>query len=310
MKRLHQRRNRLHDGANDNVLAIRHAALKAARAVRPAHDGIVLAQEHLIVCLTARERRIAEACADLDALDGLDRHHGSGKPRVETPIPLDVAAESERRARDAHLEDAAERIARLFRRTNLLFHALFSLSIKAVEFRSRLMHRARLALDCIGGDAADVEHGGLDRDAECEEKLLRHSADGDAHRRLSRARPLQDVAYVLTRVLPNAREVCVSGARRRHLLAVRLAERRHALLPVLPIAVLDRERNRSAERLTEAHARENSHRICFDFHASAAPVALLATRQITVDVFQFQRKPRRNTLQDGCQRRAVRFARR
>ena len=172
------------------------------------------------------------------------------------------------------------------------------------------MRLARLALGCISSDAADVEHSGFDRDAECEEKLLRHSADGDAHRRLSRARPLQDVADVLTRVLPNAREVCVSGTRRRHLLAVRLAKRRHAFLPVLPIAVLDRERNRRADRLAEAHARENSHRIRFDLHASAAPVALLATRQVTVDVFQSQRKPRWNTLQDGCQRRAVRFARR
>ena len=130
---LHQRRDWLHRRLDDEFLTVRHAALEAARAVRPAVDLARLIEEHLVVDLAARQDGAVEARADLHALDGLDGHQGAGELAVEAAVPLDVAAEPCRQAAHRDLEDTAQGITLFARRLDLLLHLRLGLCIVAVE---------------------------------------------------------------------------------------------------------------------------------------------------------------------------------
>ena len=103
-QRLHQRRQRLHRRADDELFAVRDAGLDPARAVGLA----AVAGQELVVRLASAQRGEREAVADLDALDRLDPHHGRGEPRVET-LRL-------RRVRPEPRRDAASRAPRRCRR--------------------------------------------------------------------------------------------------------------------------------------------------------------------------------------------------
>ena len=92
MERLHERRYRLHCRLDDEFLAVRHAALEAARAIRLAVDLARFVEEHLVVDLAARQDGAVKARTDLHALDSLDGHQGAGELAVETAVPLDVTA--------------------------------------------------------------------------------------------------------------------------------------------------------------------------------------------------------------------------
>ena len=65
----------------------------------------------LVVRLRAAHAREREAVADLDALDGLDAHHGSREARVEPILLRRVRPQAGRDAGRAHLDDPADRVA-------------------------------------------------------------------------------------------------------------------------------------------------------------------------------------------------------
>src|SRR5690606_37008772 len=114
---------------------------------------------------------------------------------------------------------------------------------------------------------------------------LRHGAYRHPRRRLPRARPLQDVAQVVAVVLQAPGQVGMARARthdgfRRGLEGLGP----HAPDPVLVVAVHDRHRDGAAEGLATAHAAQDAHAVGLDLHAAAAPVALLTTGEVTVDV--------------------------
>ena len=81
-ERLHERRQRLHRGADDDLLAVRDAGLDPAGAVR----GAALVGADLVVRLRAAQAGEREAVADLDALHRLDPHHRRGEARVEAVL--------------------------------------------------------------------------------------------------------------------------------------------------------------------------------------------------------------------------------
>ena len=58
----------------------------------------------------------------------------------------------------------------------------------------------------------------------------------------------------------------------------------HDLEPVLPVAVTDQHRDRRAERLAGAHARQELDAIRFDLHAASSAVPLLSAGEVSVDV--------------------------
>ena len=192
-ERLHERRQRLHRRAHDDLLAVRHAALDAAGAIRRAP----LVGADLVVRLRSAQLRKREAVADLDALDRLDAHQRRGEPRVEAVLAPRVRAEAGRNAGRAHLDRPAERVAVLARRVD----------------GGRICARDRQRL---------ARHG----DADLGEQRLRHRTGGDVHRRVACGRALERVPHVREAVLLHAGQVGVAGPRQRHrlrALALRLA---------------------------------------------------------------------------------------
>ena len=275
--------------------------------IRPAIDMRAL-DVHLIVHRAARLIGIAEAGTDLHALDGLDGHHRAREPRVEPTIPLDMRAESDWHAAHDDLERAAERIARRHRLADARLHPLLRLRVAAIELRLRPADAHDIDMVGIDSHAADLRDMGDHVDAERAQEFLAERTDRDAHRRLPRTRALEDIADIAARVFLAAREVGMTRARRRDRLSGRRAERRHAVRPVREITVHDAQRDGAAQRLPETHAGENFRPVLLDLHTAAAPVALLAPRQVAVDRLDIQRKPRRQSLQDGRQTGAVRLS--
>ena len=95
-ERVAQRRDRLLGGAHDDRLAVAHAALDAARAVRRVRAQPVPRGSTTSWTALPRAADDAEAEPDLDALDRRDRHHGAGQQAVEARIPLGDRAQADR----------------------------------------------------------------------------------------------------------------------------------------------------------------------------------------------------------------------
>src|SRR5438309_10480343 len=98
-------------------------------------------------------------------------------------------------------------------------------------------------------DAAQLSHVAPDFDPEPPQQPPAHGAAGDPRHSLPRARPLENIARVLTIVLQAASEIGVPGPGPGDLApplgptgGVRL--RRHHVLPVLPVAVPHQHRDR------------------------------------------------------------------
>ena len=98
---------------------------------------------------------------------------------------------------------------------------------------------------------------------------------------------------------------------RLHALAGRLALRRpraHPPLPVGVIAVADDERERRAERPPVAQAGEHLDRVLLELLPRAAPVALLAAREVGVDRLPVEHEARGQPADDRHERGPVRLA--
>src|SRR5581483_380913 len=121
-ERLHQRRDRLHRGADDDGLAGAHPAFDAARAIAPIARQRALAGLVLVVRRRARTRRGGEAEPQLDAFDRVEREKRAPDLCFEPAVPLRVRSEADRDAARDDLEDAAQRIARDARALDLGDH--------------------------------------------------------------------------------------------------------------------------------------------------------------------------------------------
>src|SRR5262249_37451394 len=99
---------RLYGEADDDRVAIGDAAEDATGVVRLEARSVV-AGAHLVGVLGAGERRGAHALADLDALDGVDRHHRSGEVGAE--LAVDRGAPAGRHAFSYDLDHRADGVA-------------------------------------------------------------------------------------------------------------------------------------------------------------------------------------------------------
>ena len=107
--------------------------------------------------LAARQDSAVKACADLHALDGLNRHQRAGELAIEAAVPLDMTAKSCRQAAHRDLKDAAERIARLARLLDLRLHLRLCLGVVAVELRADILAKfCAVDLRRVNGHPADV----------------------------------------------------------------------------------------------------------------------------------------------------------
>ena len=77
----------------------------------------------------------------------------------------------------------------------------------------------------------------------------------------------------------------MARTRRRHALMfcrISFADRQR-FLPILPILVLQKNRNRRADSRAVAHARQDMNLVGLNFHAAAAAVALLPPPQVAIE---------------------------
>jgi hypothetical protein len=80
------------------------------------------------------------------------------------------------------------------------------------------------------------------------------------------------------------------------------------VLPVVPIAIANLQRDRTAQRVPAAHARQNLRAVPLDSHAPAASVAELSSAEIGIEQLGAERQPRRHAFDDHDERGAVRLA--
>ena len=100
----------------------------------------------------------------------------------------------------------------------------------------------------------------------------------------------------------------MSGAYCRDPLPRRCAEGIHAIRPVHKVAVHDLQGKRCADGLAKAQPREHKHAIRLDLHAPAASIAALAARKLGIELRTRELQPRRQTIDDCRQCRAMRFS--
>ena len=98
----------------------------------------------------------------------------------------------------------------------------------------------------------------------------------------------------------------VMPSSRRGTFAIRL--RRHHVRPVLPVAVLDQQRDGRPERLARPDAAQDLDPVGLDLHPRAAPVAHHAAPEIPVHVLGPEQQARGHALEHRDQRLAVGFA--
>ena len=308
-----ERRQRLHRGPHDDQLARRHAALDPAGERRvPAVLAVGGVPADGVVGLAPPPAGDVEPVADLDALDGLDAHHGLGEQGVELAVPVDVAAEPDGHALGEHLDDAAERVAVLGRGLDLEDHRIGAAGIEAAH--RRLVDRGQVGERRAGAGRHRLAHlhdVGEHVDAELGEQQLGERAGGDAGRRLPGAGPLEHVTGVGEAVLLHAREVGVAGADLGQR-GLRGAGRGvHLLVPLVaaePLGVLDLDGHRRAERAAVADAADEGQLVDLEALARAAAVAEAPAGQLGLDVLDRHGEPGGQALDDDHEPLPVRFA--
>ena len=280
-ERLHQRRQRLHRRADDDLLAVREPPSSP-----PAWFVVAAAVgADLVVRLRAELVGEREALADLDALHGLDAHHRSGEPRVEAVLLRRVACRGRAarpRARTSTMPPTVSRSgARLVDRA------------RAVPPRRR--SRPATSMPIVASSAFATTPA-----ATC-------TAVWRADARSSELRT-SSWSYLRT---PG--EVGMAGPRQRDRLrplALRLAlgrPRAHAPRPVLVVDVADDERERRAERPAVAQAGEHLDAVLLDLLPRRAAVALLAALEVGVDRVAVELEPGREAGEDRDERGPVRL---
>ena len=281
-ERLHQRRQRLHRGADDDLLAVRDAGLDPAGVVRRAAP----VGADLVVRLRAELAGEREAVADLDALHGLDPHHARRRAARRGGRP------STRRCR-----------ARAGRRG------------RAPRRRRRPCRARRAPRRSARGAAPRRRSTPSTSIADRREQRLRDAAGGDVHGRVPRRGALERVADVVEVVLEDARR----GRRGRAAAASPAScpcpcgspSGGHGLIPHVQF-LWSRFRTTSASGvpsvLPVAQAGEHLDPVLLDLLPRRAAVALLAALQVGVDRVAVELEPGREAGDDRDERGPVRLA--
>jgi hypothetical protein len=123
-------------------------------------------------------------------------------------------------------------------------------------------------------------------DSDGAEQLAANRTHRGSRSRFAGARALEDVAQIMPIVFQSTREVGVTGARPRERLGRgRKRAGRHPVEPVAVIAVYDRHRDRTSERLAGADASEELDAIGLDLHSATTAVTALSSGEILIHIF-------------------------
>src|SRR5215472_5896210 len=306
-ERLHERRDRLDTHAHDEILAVRHAALDAAGAIASAPDAAVGRFER-IVRLAADVSASRDALSDLNRLDGLDAHHRRRYARAEPMARLTVAADPDRHSRRSQLERSAERVANFLRAVDPFDHERGRRSVRTPH--GRIAHTITIGQldDVPRAHVPDLKNEAAHCDAEHSKVLPRDLAESDAHRRLARARALQDVAQIGVPELQAARVVGMTRTRPRDRLTA-ARQRIHERADVLEVPIADDDRKRRPEGHAASQPGEEFDPVVLDLLPATAAVTALTRGERGVDRRDIKTQACRYAVDDPDERRTVRFAR-
>ncbi len=232
--------------------------------------------------------RCLNSVSNFDRLHPLQRHYRRGQLRIQSLVPLHVAAKTGRNIAGHDLENSPHRIARAENVIDFFLHALLGLGIGA---RQEHLVLARQGLDLLPWDFAlrnrnrtNRNHVTQNFNAQVAQQQFCERADRNPRRRFPGRGALQNIARLRKIVLQSSRQIGMAGARRRHpLVFLRIARlHRQRFFPILPVAILEHHRDRRTDRLAVMHARKEVRPVGFDLHAPAASKALLAAPEFAV----------------------------
>ncbi len=215
-ERAGERRNRLHSAADHYRLAVGHAAFEAPGVVRAPQPvpNLISTLDHVLDGRT-EQTGLLEPEAELNTLDDRDAHDRSGQRRVQTTIPMDMAAEPDRDAAGDHLEDAAHGVAGVARLVDAGDHSQLGIGIGAAERAGFRLIPAPRGMGRIEGHAAYFGGVRPNADPELGQKLPCNGPGGYPSGRLASRRALEDVPDVVEAVLGGAGQVRMTGSQSR-----------------------------------------------------------------------------------------------
>src|SRR5579859_2210947 len=313
-----QRRDRFGGPTHDQRRTVGHPTLEPTRPVRrpdPTAFGVVV--DH-VVRLGPWPGGIGKRVTEFDRFDRLNAHDRRRQSAVEALVPLAVAAETDRQPVTDDFEDAAESIAGRTGSLDELDGAIFErfvagpnrrlLDLRPPGVVGRVLPQSE-RVGRIRPRGAHTPHVAADFNPELAQEHLAERAGGHARGGFARARTFEHVANVAEAELDHARQVGVTGPQpghRRRWFGHRFDV--HLALPVCPIPILDDHRDRPTHGQTVSHAGDDLHAVVFDLLTPTAPVALLATGEVDIDVLSQNGEPGGQVLDEDGELWAVRFA--
>jgi hypothetical protein len=171
--------------------------------------------------------------------------------------------------------------------------------------------RADCAVGHPGG--AHLDHVRDDLDADVRQQCLGDGARCDARCGLASARAFEHVACVGEPVLLHPGEVGVAGAHLGERCLGGAGSGAHLLVPLVaaePLAVLDLDRDRRAERSPVAYPTDQRELVGLESLPWPAAVAETPTTHLVLDLLDGDREPGRQSFHHDDQRLPVGFARR
>ena len=245
--------------------------------------------------------------------------------RVEPPVPVDVAAEADRRAVDHDLEHAADRVAVRACLVDPRDHRRLGVRVRAAQRRRLGLLACARRAGGIQRHAADLGGERPDLDPQLAQERSRHPARRHPRRRLAGADerssalrtslkpylieaarsawPGRTAVIGCARLLPASASAASSAASS----SVERADLHHAR-PVRPVAVLDLEQDRRAKRAAVTDARQDPRPVLLDGLARPAPVPALAAREVDREVVLGQREAGGHALDHGTEHGPVALA--
>ena len=211
------RGDRLHSRPHTQRSAGRHSAFGAAGAVARAAESVG-SDFKFVMGARAGTLRGEESVSDLDSLDRLDAHEGTGQAGVETTVPVHVGAESRRQIVGEDFDDSAEGVPGLLRRVDLGDHRRREVRVEAADrigIQGLDIGRGRQCGQRIGRvfGSADGHGVGHEGDAQFAEELRGDSAQCHAHRGLTCRGALEHGAGFVEAVFLHSDDIGMPGAR-------------------------------------------------------------------------------------------------
>jgi len=253
--------------------------------------------------LCTGEAGIRECLADLDPLDSLNGHEGSGKASIQPAIPVDVTSQSWWDTDGSYHDDAAQRILGPHGFFNSFLHALGSCAIGTADIvgfgqSPEVGERERRNVCSYLADTLHVAaHGNP--------KFRQEPASSAAHcyprRCLSGTGPLQSEAQIAISVFLGCSEISMPRAWNSHAWD-------GPILPTGIVQVIYPQGNRSASGHALADATQDTHGVLLNLHPRPTAEASLAPSQLPVDILRRQGYTSRHAFYDSHEARAVGFS--